>query len=199
MLLLGVELQFGDKPLAELRHGTAGAGSALARAALLAIRAGPALVRRGLGVRRRLARRTEAQRAVRHLQHRFAAVGRDAHISRHARQQFAAFVVGREDRDVGHDVLHVLRGLAHALHFADERPARERVDGERGALADANPAHVRFVDRGLDLHVAQVLGNDEEFRRLQAGRDGLPDVDRALDHDAVHRRPDLRARQVDLC
>ena len=48
------------------------------------------------------------------------------------------------------------------------------------------------------LHVAQVLCDDEELGRLQARRHGLADVDAALDHDAVHRRADLGALEVDL-
>ena len=69
---------------------------------------------------------------------------------------------------------------------------------KRGALADAQAPDVGLVDRRLDLHVAQVLRDGEQHRRLQAGGDGLPGVDVAQDHGAVHRRADDGALQVHL-
>jgi len=60
-------------------------------------------------------------------------------------------------------------------------------------LARADAPDVGLVDRGLDLHVAQVLGDDEEFGSLQRRSDGLADIDGALDDDAIDRRAYLRA------
>ena len=40
-------------------------------------------------------------------------------------------------------------------------------------LADLDPAHVGLVHVGVHLHVAQVLGDREQGRRLEARRDGL--------------------------
>ena len=55
-----------------------------------------------------------------------------------------------------------------------------------------------FVDVGVDLHLRQVGGDDEQRRRLHAGGDRLADVDAALRHDAVDRRRDDRVIEVDL-
>jgi hypothetical protein len=49
----------------------------------------------------------------------------------------------------------------------------------------------------FDLHLRQVLGDGEQFRRGQAGGHGLAGLDRAGEHHPVHRRADHRALQVD--
>ena len=82
--------------------------------------------------------------------------------------------------------------------LAREVAPREGVDREARRLADAQPADVGLVDRRLDLHVAQVLRDGEQHRRLQAGGHGLAGVDVAQDHRAVDRRADDGALEVDL-
>ena len=57
--------------------------------------------------------------------------------------------------------------------------------------------HIALVDGGLHLHVAQVFGNHKKLRRLQAGSHGLATLNGAFDDDAVDRRGDAGARQVD--
>jgi hypothetical protein len=65
-------------------------------------------------------------------------------------------------------------------------------------LAGTDPADIRLVDVGVDLHLGQVGGDDEERRRLHARGDRLADVDAALNDDAVDRRFDHGVREVDL-
>ena len=65
-------------------------------------------------------------------------------------------------------------------------------------LAGLHRADIGFIDIGLDLHAAQVLGQREEHRRLQRGGDGLAGLDAALEHDAVDRRQDARFGDFDL-
>src|SRR5207253_5558513 len=75
---------------------------------------------------------------------------------------------------------------------------RVRVDPEGDRLARPDAPDVGFVDVRVDLHLGQVRGDDEERRRLHAGRDRLPDVHVALDDDAVDRGGDDAVLQVDL-
>ena len=79
-----------------------------------------------------------------------------------------------------------------------ERVGRVGVDAERHVLARPDAADVGLVDVRVDLHLRQVGGDDEERRRLHAGRDRLPDVHAALDDDAVDRRRDHGVIEVDL-
>ena len=75
---------------------------------------------------------------------------------------------------------------------------RKRVDGELRDLADAHRADVRFADAGVDLHLRQVLRDQEQRRCLKARGHGLADVDVARDHGAVDRRDDVGIAEVDL-
>jgi hypothetical protein len=65
-------------------------------------------------------------------------------------------------------------------------------------LIRTDAADIRFVDVGVDLHLGQVGGDDEERRRLHACRDRLADVDISLCHDSVDWRGDDRVIEVDL-
>jgi len=58
-------------------------------------------------------------------------------------------------------------------------------------------ADVGLVDRGVDLHAREILRDREQHGRLQRRRDGLPDVDRALEHRAVDGRADGRVLEID--
>ncbi len=75
--------------------------------------------------------------------------------------------------------------------------AGEGVHRETGFLPDTDATDIGFVDGGFHLHVGKVPGNDKQFRRLQAGGHRLPRFDAALDHDAVNRRLDRGAFQID--
>src|SRR5690606_229079 len=61
----------------------------------------------------------------------------------------------------------------------------------------AHLADVGFVDGQFDLHLRQVFGDGEQFRRLQAGGHGLARLDRTGQDHAVHRRTDDGAVEVD--
>ena len=65
-------------------------------------------------------------------------------------------------------------------------------------LSRTDAADVGFVDVGIDLHLGQVRGNDEQRRRRHAGGHGLADIDAALRDDAVDRRLDDRVIAVHL-
>ena len=78
-----------------------------------------------------------------------------------------------------------------------EGAVRVRVDGEAHRLALVDRADVGLADIGVDLHLRQIAGDEEERRRLEARRDGLPDVDAARHDDAVDGRDDARVLEVD--
>ena len=75
--------------------------------------------------------------------------------------------------------------------------ARQGADRESDGLPLVDRADVRLVDRRPDLQAAQVLGDQEEARGIQAGDDGLADVDAAVEDDALDRRADRRVSEVD--
>ena len=122
----------------------------------------------------------------------------DLHVRRHARLQLQLRVRHVDDRAVGRHVLDDDRLQPDLRHRAVERVGRIGVDAERDVLTGTDAADVGFVDVRVDLHLRQVGGDDEERRRLHAGRDRLADVDAALDDDAVNRRRDDRVIEVDL-
>ncbi len=75
---------------------------------------------------------------------------------------------------------------------------RISIDREVDALPDLNSTDVRLGDHGFNLHFRQVIGNQKQGWRAEAGGDGLPDVDVARDHHAVDRRVNGGAGQVHL-
>ena len=137
-------------------------------------------------------------RRVRHPHHVAAARNLDAEVGRHARLQLQLGVRHVDDRLVGRHVLDDLRLQPDLPDRAVELLAGIRVDAEGHRLARPDAADVGFVDAGVDLHLRQVGGDDEQRRRRHAGRDGLADVDAALNDDAVDRRRDHRVVEVDL-
>jgi hypothetical protein len=145
-----------------------------------------------------VARRCEAECRQRQLEHVPGLVNGDAHGRGHARQQQAVGVRGGEHHRVGDDVLHHLRRLAQAGDGGLEQPAGIGVDAELGGLPERHLADVGLVDAGVDLHLAEVAGNGEEGRRLEAGGHRLSLVYVAADDDAVDRRADGGALEVDL-
>ncbi|MBV6418272.1 MAG: hypothetical protein CMLOHMNK_03082 [Steroidobacteraceae bacterium] len=55
---------------------------------------------------------------------------------------------------------------------------------------------VAFGDGRDDLHLGEILRDQEQLRRRQARGDRLADVDIALDDDAVDRRDDFRVGEI---
>ena len=64
-------------------------------------------------------------------------------------------------------------------------------------LSSRHLADIRLIDLRLDLHMGEVLSDGEQLRCLEARGDGLPDFDRTLDDDAVDRRADIGALEID--
>ena len=89
-----------------------------------------------------------------------------------------------------------MRGLAHLAHLAFKGLARKSVYREGGFLAGLDAPHIRLVNAGIHLHIAQVFGNHKQLGRLQAGCYCLAFFNGALDHNAVHRRGNAGAVQV---
>jgi hypothetical protein len=65
-------------------------------------------------------------------------------------------------------------------------------------LIQPNPGYIRLAHVGVHLHFRQVLGDQEDCRRLKRGRHGLADVHIAGFHRAIHRRDDSSMVQVKL-
>jgi hypothetical protein len=82
----------------------------------------------------------------------------------------------------------------HLPHFALELAVGVGVDREAHRLTGFDLADVGFVHRQHDLHLRQVFGDLEQHRRLQAGGHGLAGFHRAIEHHAVDRRANHRAR-----
>ena len=123
----------------------------------------------------------------------------EAHIGCHAGHERQIRVRCRHDHGVGNHVRDYLRRLAHLLDFALKRAARKGIHRKCGAQAGAHTTNLGFVNRGVYLHVAQALRNHKQFRRREAGCHSLPRLNAALDDDAINRRLDLRALQIDTC
>ena len=83
-------------------------------------------------------------------------------------------------------------------HRPDELVGRVRIDVECDALSRPDPSDIGLVNVGVHLHLGEVCGDDEERRRLQARRDGLPHIDAALYDDPVDGRLDDRVIQIHL-
>ena len=63
---------------------------------------------------------------------------------------------------IGHDVLHRDRGIAYLDDFAAERRIGEGIDRECDGLPHGNAADIRFTHVGIDLHLGEVLGNENK-------------------------------------
>ncbi len=96
-----------------------------------------------------------------------------------------------DDRVVDH-VLRRLRLQAHLLHLSLEMLVRIGLYRKPHVLPIDDRADVALVHRRQDLHLRQVVRDEEQLRRLHARDHGLPELDGALDDDAVDRRVDLR-------
>src|SRR5262249_15560765 len=71
-------------------------------------------------------------------------------------------------------------------------------DGEADRLALVDEVDVGLVDLGPQLDLLEVLGDQEQARGVEAGDDGLADVDPAVDDDALDRRLDGAVAEVGL-
>ncbi len=107
-------------------------------------------------------------------------------------------LLDRNDGRVDDDIRHGLRAETHLLHHAFEGAARKRVHGEGHALARLDAADIGLVDIGRDFHLAQIVGDAEQLRRLRRCGDGLAQFDIAQHDDAGHRRADFGILQIDL-
>ena len=129
-----------------------------------------------------------------------------------------AVVLHREDGDVGRqsglqlevavgcgdDHLigdHVALGgglLTHLLDGTLEDVVGEGINGERDALTYLYVTNVGFVNVGNNPHVGEVLGNGEEFGRVEGGGHGLTFLHRLGEHHAVDGRGDGGIAEVGL-
>src|SRR5207302_1630820 len=100
----------------------------------------------------------------------------DGHVRGHAGKQLQLRVREVDDRIVRDDVLHRRGVHADLTHDALEGVFGKRVDLERGALSQLDPADVRLVDLGVHPHLGQVLRDREDGRGLERRRDRLPHV-----------------------
>ena len=89
------------------------------------------------------------------------------------------------------------RRLAHLLDLAGKGASRERVNRKRRHLRDADAPDIGFINRRFDLHVGEVLRNDEELGCLQTRGYGLARLDRFFHHNTGDRRADRGACQID--
>ena len=143
-------------------------------------------------------RRPEAQRRVGHAQHVVLLRVDEGDVGGHAGAELQLGVVDVDDGVVGDHVLDRLRRVADLPHLAAEDLRRVGVDREAGVHPGRQPAHVGLGHAGVDLHLGQVLGDDEEGRRRQRGGHRLAHVDVARDDHAVGRREDVGVGEVDL-
>ena len=84
--------------------------------------------------------------------------------------------------------MHRDRRVANLHDLAGERAVRKSVHRETHRLAVLDRPDVGFRDVGVDLHFRQIIGDDEDRRRVHAGGDGLAHIHAARDDDAIHRR-----------
>ena len=140
----------------------------------------------------------EAQSAIGDLDHIVFPGHRNADVGGHAWEQFLFGIIERDDGVVGDDVLDCGRVHAHLAHRSGESLARERVHAELRGGPHFDLPHVGLVRLGIDQHLGQVLGDNEQRGRLQAGGDSLADIDVPRDHRAVNGCPDGGMVQVDV-
>ena len=106
-------------------------------------------------------------------------------VGRHAGLELELWVLDVDDGVVGDDVLHRLRRISNLPDAAGEFLVGVGIDEEGGHHPIVQLAHVRLGHRGVDLHLAKVLGDGEERGRGERGGHRLADVDGAGNDDAV--------------
>src|SRR5262249_30559658 len=147
-------------------------------------------------VRSDVARRLPAERRVGDEQHSAPPLGLELYAGCQVGKQGSVRVVDGDDYRVRHDILREVRQPANLRDPTAELATGKRGDAEADSLADVNPADVGLVDRGPDLHPAQVAGNKENTGPL-AGHDGLPDMHSPIEDNAFDGRPDRGVAKVD--
>jgi hypothetical protein len=110
----------------------------------------------------------EPQGGVGHGQHVLAPRDLELHVGRKVRDQRQVRVVRRHLDEVRHDVLRHLGLGPHHPHVPVKRAPGKRVDLERDRLALADAPDVGLVDRHPHLQLRQVLGQQEQARRVEA-------------------------------
>ena len=88
---------------------------------------------------------------------------------------------------------------ADLLHFAFERLAGKSLHGKTDGLSFLDRCDIALVDLRKDLHVRQVVGDEEELRSRKARGHGLSESNVPLHDDAIDRRGDVRIGQVLPC
>ena len=133
---------------------------------------------------------------VRNAQNVGTLIDDDARSRSHAGLE-QVFLVGNADHDViRDDVLHGLRGLTELQYFAGKRAIGKRFDDERRGVSFAQAPDVAFADIGIDLHLREVGGDQEERRRLEACRHRLADRDVAGNDGSAHRRHNVGVIEI---
>ena len=122
----------------------------------------------------------------------------DGDVGGHAGAEFLVVVADLDDRFVGDDVLDGDGRVANGGDASAELAVGEGVDGEVDGLADRDVANVGFGDGADDLHFGEIVGDGEEDGGVEGGGDGLADVDLAGEDDAVDRRVDGAAGEIDF-
>jgi hypothetical protein len=150
---------------------------------------------RGLAVHRH-PWHSEAQRSVRHAQRGFFLSRYDRDVCGHAGLEFEITIVHRDDHVIGDDVLDADGGIPHLCDSPFEELFGIGVHAEVRLLAFGHAADIGLADVGVDLHLGQVLGDDEQSRRLETGGDRLADIHVARHDNAVHRRIDCRIAEI---
>ena len=85
----------------------------------------------------------------------------------------------------------------------DDTPLEQAVgiglDGKARRVVFLDAADVALADIGVDFHLGEIAGDQEQCRCLETRRDRLPNRHVARDHGAVHRRNDVGVAEVYLC
>jgi hypothetical protein len=112
----------------------------------------------------------------------------DTRGGRHARLQKQFGILDGNDDIIGHHVLHILGGLPDLYDATLKYPVRKCLYGEGRLVAEGDFADIGLADTGVDLHLRQVSGDDEQSGCLKTGRDRLARRDIAGDDRAVNGR-----------
>jgi hypothetical protein len=122
----------------------------------------------------------------------------DRDICRHTGLEFQIRIVHPDHRVVGDNVLNRERRIAHLNHGAMEGAIRECVNCKIDVLMFLDATDVGFGYIGVDLHFGEIIGDNEEDRRVEARRDGLSHVHAARNDHAIHGRINRAVRQIHL-
>ena len=131
-------------------------------------------------------------------EHVFAFTGGDVDGGVHAGFELQIGIIDGDDGVIIDHVFLLDRGIAHLHDFA-VKIIGIGVDVKAHGLAERELADVGFRDFGIDLHLGQVVGHDEEFRGIKAGGDSLADFGGTIDDHAVDGGEDRASIEVDFC